>query len=129
MPPVKKARSWHERKRDALRKPRDNRALTARLLSRMRDDAAGQGARLLVLLFPSRDSWKSNRWSRSLLEAPQLAGVEVVEMAREYQRRGLGYDDVAFDGIGHLTPLGHRVAAELIVEKLSAVPQRSGGAS
>jgi hypothetical protein len=129
VPPVKKAKSWHERKREALRKPRDNRALTARLLSRMRDDAAGQGARLLVLLFPSRDSWESNRWSRSLLEAPQLAGVEVVEMAREYQRRGLGYDDVAFDGIGHLTPLGHRVAAELIAEKLPAVQLRSGGAS
>ncbi len=127
VPPVK-AKGWHERKRDALRKPRDNRVLTARLLSRMRDGAAGQGAQLLVLLFPSRDWWKSNRWSRSLLRAPQLAGAEVVEMAREYQRRGLGYDDVAFDGIGHLTPLGHRVAAELIAEKFSAVQSRSSGA-
>jgi hypothetical protein len=43
-------------------------------------------------------------------------------MAREYERRGLVYEDVAFDEIGHLTPLGHRVAAELIAARLAAQP-------
>jgi hypothetical protein len=83
----------------------------------MRDDVAEHGASLVVLLFPGHGSWKSTAWSRSLLQAPQLAGVEVVEMAREYERRGLAYDEVAFDEIGHLTPLGHRVAAELIAAR------------
>jgi len=119
VPPVRE-KSWHERKHKALRPARDSRALTLELLSRMRDDVAEQGARLLVLLFPSRDSWQPNGWSRSLLGSPKLAGVEVVEMARVFQQRGLAFDDVAFDGIGHLTPLGHRVAAELVAGKIAA---------
>ncbi len=117
--PATRAKHWKERRRDVLRKPRYARQLTTRLLARMREDVAERGARLLVLLFPGEDSWKPSVWSRSLLEAPQLAGAEVVEMAAEYRRRGLTYDDVAFDSVGHLTPLGHRVTAELIADRLS----------
>jgi hypothetical protein len=97
--------------------------LTIRIACEVRDVARRGGAELLVLLHPDEPTFEhrspvaarlgSGLWER---------GIRVQDLAETYRAAGLSYAQVAMDGQGHLTPLGHHFVAEEIETLLAAPP-------
>jgi hypothetical protein len=96
--------------------------LTFRLIRMANDESRHAGARFLVLIHPDESAFQDYATS-DLMErfcaTPLLDGITVVDMAQMYRARGLEWSGVAMDPPGHLTPLGHQVAADVMAALLS----------
>lgn len=105
--------------------------LTVALISRMQAVTAAAGARFVVVVHPDEATFKQHSSvADSLTQRLQGAGVTVVaSLADIYRGSGLGYDRIAWDYIGHLTPLGYRIAAEEIERVLESRDERPRPAS
>jgi hypothetical protein len=92
------------------------RGLVARMASlcRTRDVA------FMVLLHPDRGSYMGEAKLVAPLESAPLdsARLRVIDLRRQYWAAGLGYELIAFDDIGHLTPTGHAFVAEILRQEL-----------
>jgi hypothetical protein len=96
--------------------------LTVRLVERMAAVSRQAGARFVLALHPDAPVLRgTSRLPYRVSRAAPLAGVRVLDLARQFRKRGLGVDDVLLDHQGHLTPLGHRVVAQEM-EMLLASP-------
>lgn len=116
--------AWVARRNAALRDARAARDLSLRIVARMRALAESHGAAFVVVLHPDKDTFKhGSEWSDAFYAAPALSGVTIVNLAREYRRAGLRGSELMLDGIGHLSPDGHRHVAAL----LRAPLQRAAG--
>lgn len=114
---------WTARRSRALRDERASRALAVALIARMRAVSEAQGAVFLVALHPDKGAFKhGSPWADALLAAPELAGVTMIDMRHEYRAAGLRGRDLMLDGIGHLTPDGHRQAAQVLARSLRRSP-------
>jgi hypothetical protein len=83
---------------------------------------------LAVVVHPNRVSFLAgSSWADALARAPALAGVPVLDLRRAYLERGLLWEELALDGIGHLSTTGHRAAATILREGLlgQALPSRA----
>jgi lysophospholipase L1-like esterase len=86
----------------------------------MADLARGAGARLLVVVHPTRHSFAEGSPLAAELRARLAAkGVPSVDLAERYRARGLVLSDLATDGLGHLNARGHRAAAEAVRDALA----------
>jgi hypothetical protein len=109
---------WLDRREALLRDPQAE-DLTLALLARMRDRAQDAGAEFVVALHPGRDSLRRrSRWTKALAASPLLQATPVLEMREAYLARGLKGEDLVMDHVGHLTPAGHRAAAEVLAAAL-----------
>jgi len=97
-------------------------AVTFALIRRMNELTRARGARFAALLYPSlRDFIRPSRRAQRFLEAPELRGVQVVDLLPRFQAAGLTADTFSrysLDGNLHLTPEGHRLAARVILDVL-----------
>jgi hypothetical protein len=106
---------WIARRRQALRDEAAARELGLRLVARMRALAEVDGATFVVALHPDKDAFKhGSAWIDAFYADPALAGVTVVDLGREYRRAGLRGAELMLDGLGHLSPDGHRHAAAVL---------------
>jgi len=109
---------WLDRREALLRDPQAE-ALTLAIVARMGDRAREHGAEFLVALHPGHESLRRRtRWAKAFALAPSLAGRRVLEMREEYLSRGLEPSTLVMDHVGHLTPAGHRAAAEVLARAL-----------
>lgn len=124
------AGEWVTRRHEALRDASAARELGLRVVGRMRAVAEAGGATFVVVLHPDKTAFKhGSEWVDAFYASPYLAGVTVVDMGREYHRAGLLGRDLLLDGIGHLTPEGHRQAAALIALRLARAGLAGGRAA
>ncbi|HVQ29781.1 MAG TPA: hypothetical protein VMV21_09390, partial [Vicinamibacteria bacterium] len=99
--------------------------LTFRLIRRIAEVAKAAGARLLVVLNPDEPAYRRRSpLLQSFCWTPLLQGIPVVDLAERYRAEGLSFDQIALDYQGHLTPLGHRLAALEIKALLAETPPR-----
>lgn len=85
------------------------------ILARMRASVERAGATFVVVVHPDKDAFKHGSPLAERLErAPELAGVTVVDMAREYRRARLTGRELMLDSIGHLSAAGHRHAGAVL---------------
>lgn len=111
--------AWVQRRADALKDRQAALNLAVALLDRMRDVSEGAGARFVIVLHPDKRSFKGDSaWIDALEAAPELRSVQFVDLGREYHQRGLRFGELMLDGIGHLNPLGHQVAASILEPRL-----------
>jgi hypothetical protein len=85
------------------------------------------GARLVVLLHPDEPTFEGHS---SLADRLDAALVErgigpVISMAEAYRHWPYAWSRISRDYQGHLTPLGHRVAATEIEPVVDSVLQRA----
>lgn len=94
--------------------------LAARLLGRMDASVRAAGGELLVALFPYRRSWDGETERVDFLKRllREEEGVAFVDMAEGFRARGLEFDALAVDKLGHLNARGHAAAAEVLEEAL-----------
>lgn len=117
---------WTRRRAEAMSDRGRAVDLVATLVAQVRDTAEADGARFLAVLHPDRVAGErqATTWEGALTARLQAAGVESLSLARAYADRGLDYGDVAIDSIGHLSPAGHDVTAEIILERLTGTGSR-----
>ncbi len=114
-PPESAPGAWVERRARALADAQQALRLGRALLGRMREVTEQAGARFVVVLHPDKATFKGgSEWVEALVSAPELQGVTVLDLRREYRERGLRFGDLTVDGIGHLSPAGHRAAASIL---------------
>ena len=97
-------------------------AVTFALVRRMDELTRARGARFVALLYPSlRDFIRPSRRAPRFLEAPELRGVDVVDLLPRFQAAGFNaetFSRYSLDGNLHLTAEGHRLAARVILQVL-----------
>jgi hypothetical protein len=114
---------WTARRAQALRDVDGVEALGFRLIDRMRRETTQRGAAFLVVLHPDKASFRrGSHWIGAFLSSPLLEGIPVIDLRREYRARGVAWREIALDGIGHLGPKGHRIAATILQDLLSQNP-------
>jgi hypothetical protein len=97
--------------------------LTVRIGCQVRDVARRGAAELLVLLHPDEVTFEHRSPEAARLgSALRGQGIRVRDLAETYRAEGLSYAQVALDGQGHLTPLGHHFVAEEIEKLVAAHP-------
>jgi hypothetical protein len=105
---------WRRLARQAMRDPAPLLDLAYRLIRRMDAVSRDAGARLVVLLHPNRRAFEGREpMLEAILRAPELAGIRVVSLRREYLRARES-SDLLLDDSGHLNGEGHRAAAAAI---------------
>lgn len=109
---------WLERRRLATQDREATLSLVTRLVTSMRDVAASQGAAFLVLLHPDRPSARAERWAEEFAARLAAEGLRTIDLLDRYAERGLTFDEVTLDGLGHLSPPGHAETASIVLEAL-----------
>jgi lysophospholipase L1-like esterase len=119
-PPPSGARgSWMGRRRAALRDREASLDLVTRLVAAMRDLALSHGAAFLVLLHPYRPTPHAEDWASDFEARLEAEGIAVIDLLRSYEERGLDFDDITIDAIGHLSPPGHAQTAMIVDRALA----------
>jgi hypothetical protein len=110
---------WQTRYNEVMARPEPLVDLAARLLESMAERARGAGARLVVVVHPTRRSFADGSPLEANLRGRLAAkGVLSVDLAERYRARGLALADLATDGLGHLNAKGHRAAAAAVRDAL-----------
>jgi hypothetical protein len=117
--------TWVERRRQAIGDRQAALTLVTRLVVAMRDHAASRGAEFLVLLHPDRRAVRAGRWASEFAARIVAEGVRAIDLLKSYEERGLAFDDVTIDGLGHLNALGHAETASIVEEALGVRPRRA----
>jgi len=96
--------------------------VTFALVRRVHDEAEAHGAWFVAFLYPSlRDFIRPSRRAARFLEAPELRGVEVVDLLPRFLAAGFTRETFAryaLDGNLHLTREGHELAARVLLDVL-----------
>jgi hypothetical protein len=102
--------------------PKEGLRLTVALISRMQAVTAAAGAKFLVVVHPDRATFElRSSVADRLMQGLASAGVtSVTSLASRYRGWGYAYDAISGDYVGHLTPLGHRMAADEIERVLAS---------
>jgi hypothetical protein len=120
-------RDWHERYNAALRDEDYVLRLNLALVRRMRDLCLERGSAFVVAVFPDRSSYRAKSpLEERFCEALRSDSVRVVDMSERFKMAGQRWKDFAFDGVGHLTPLGHSIASEVLEREIVSRAQRLG---
>lgn len=112
---------WSRRQRRAVADRRAALDLMVALIARLRHDVERDGATLVLAVHPSQESYRRKRdWVARIATRQELRGLQVVALARAYRREGAAFAEIALDGIGHLNPHGHALAARELRRVLDA---------
>ncbi len=117
---------WTERRRKAVLDGAAAEELMTALILRLRREVEGDQARLVLAVHPSKASYRGEvGWPERVTRQAGLAGLQVVSLGEAYHAAGLPYGALAVDGIGHLSPQGHRLAADALRAALESWPGAS----
>lgn len=106
---------WRDRKHEALRD--DEYALRLSLAIVRRMDAACRERRIpfVVAVFPDWFSYRSKPpLARRFLESLRAEGTTVLDMSTRFVASGVRFGAITLDGVGHLSPRGHALTAEVL---------------
>ncbi len=111
---------WETRANEVLLDHARVLTLATRLLREMRDLLAPSRARLVVLAYPMRTTFDDERSDLvgQLARRAEAEGIPFVLMGERFRAKGRSYRELTSDGLGHLSPLGHQVTAEIVHEVL-----------
>jgi hypothetical protein len=115
---------WGERRNTVLAGFDRAAELTRRLIRRAAERSAAGGAEFALVVHPDRRAWTGDPSLVTPLTSGGLGRTRVVLMQGEYAARGLAFDAIALDRLGHLSPAGHAAAARILESVL--VPPASG---
>jgi hypothetical protein len=119
---------WTERKARLLEREEAGLRLTAALIERMQADARSENAQLILAVFPGRAAFRNgSRITRRLSEIAAANGIAFVDLAQELRGAATTYRGFAQDKLGHLSPQGHRLVADVLEPILIEAGQEHNG--
>jgi hypothetical protein len=111
---------WRGRKHEALRDEDYALRLNLALVRRMNALCRERGVAFHVAVFPTEHTWKAQPWlAATLISSLESDGIAVVDMAARFRGRGLSFETIALDGLGHLSPAGHLAASQIIESEIA----------
>lgn len=105
---------WGERRDTVLADFERAADLTRRLIRRAAERSAAAGAAFVLVVHPDRRAWSGDATLVTPLTSGGMEGTRVVLMQGEYAARGLDFDGITLDRLGHLSPSGHAAAARIL---------------
>ncbi len=106
-------RHWTDRKHEALRDEEYALQLSLAIVRRIDEVCRERGIGFALAAFPHWFTYRTKPWLPGrFLGALRAEGITVLDMAERFVARGETFRAVALDGAGHLSPLGHAIAAE-----------------
>ncbi|MET0554840.1 MAG: GDSL-type esterase/lipase family protein [Vicinamibacteria bacterium] len=106
---------WLGRRKRAVKDEESAVRLAVLQVRRLRARADGAGARFVVLLHPDRAAFEERSDLSGLLgEALRADGIETIDLAERYRQSAWVFSDLTLDGLGHLSPRGHQVVADVL---------------
>lgn len=114
MPGGRDEEDWGERRRIVLEDFDRAAELTRRLILAAGERSAEAGAAFVVAVHPDRRAWSGDASLVTPLTDGGLGRTHLVLMQAEYGARRLSFEEIAIDRLGHLSPRGHTVAAEIL---------------
>lgn len=116
------SRHWRERYDEALRDQEYALQLNLALVRRMSVLCREHDAAFLLVAFPDRHSYKAKPpLAERFLTRLEAEGMSVLDMSVLFHGVGSHLDSVALDGIGHLSPLGHALTAEVLERSIRSL--------
>jgi hypothetical protein len=114
-------RHWRERQDEALRDESHALRLNLALVAWMDRACRERGAVFIVAAFPDRFSYRMKpRLAERFLTSLEAAGIATIDMSAHFRAVGPHLKAVAIDGTGHLSPIGHAVASEVLESEITA---------
>jgi hypothetical protein len=111
---------WRDRKHEAVRDGEYALRLSTAIVQRMEAACRERGIAFIVAAFPNRFSYRRKPWlAGSFLESVQAEGITVVDMSSRLVALGETFGAMALDDIGHLSPLGHSITAEVLESEIA----------
>jgi GDSL-like Lipase/Acylhydrolase family len=105
-----------------------DREVTFALLRQFGETARAHNIKLIVAVYPTyREFLKPSRKAKLVLEATRPGDVVGVDLRPLLEGRGVNrdtYAQYAMDGSFHLTPRGHRIVAEILLDVLNETLQQ-----
>jgi hypothetical protein len=118
---------WTDRKHEAVRDEGYALRLNLAIVRRMEALCRERGIRFVLAAFPHWFTYRSKPWlPERFLESLRAEGIAVVDMSDRFVARGETFRAIALDGAGHLSPLGHAIAAEELESAIATLPGPSG---
>jgi hypothetical protein len=115
------AAGWRDRKREALRDGESTLRLNVAIVRRMDALCRERGIAFILAAFPNGASYRSKPWlANRFLESVQAEGITVVDMAARFVALGQPFRTVSLDRIGHLSPLGHTIACQVLESEIAS---------
>ena len=105
---------WQGRRKRAVKDEEAALRLALLQIRRLRDGVTGSGARLVVLLHPDRAAFEERSDLAAVLEALRAEEIEAIDLGARYRGAGWAFGDLTLDGLGHLSPRGHQVVADVL---------------
>jgi hypothetical protein len=111
---------WRVRYNEALRDEDYALRLNLSLVRRMSELCRERGITFLVAAFPDRHSYRVKpRLAERFLRSLKTEGIKVLDMSVPFHTAGPRFKAVALDGTGHLNPLGHSVASDVLEAEIA----------
>jgi lysophospholipase L1-like esterase len=115
---------WTDRKHEALRDEGYALRLSLAIVRRMDALCRERGIPFVLAAFPHWFTYRSKPWlPQRFLESLRAEGIAVLDMSDRFVARGETFRAIALDGGGHLSPLGHAIAAEELESAIAALPR------
>lgn len=120
---------WRYRRRQAHRDEGYALRLSVALIERMNTLCRENDIAFLVAVFPNQKSYRmKSSLAVHFLESLQRRRITVVDLTARFAERGLRFNEIALDGIGHLSPRGHFVASQVLEAEVAARLAQKPGA-
>jgi hypothetical protein len=112
---------WRDRKREALRDEEYALRLNVAIVRRMDAVCRERGVAFILAAFPDWFSYRSKPWlATRFLESVRAEGISVVDMSARFMARGGTFGEISLDGVGHLSPRGHAISAEVLEKEIAS---------
>jgi lysophospholipase L1-like esterase len=111
---------WGPRARAVLERWPEAVALSRRIVARAERACRERGVTFLVLLHPNRRAFEGEepRLEPFLTSPAGGPGGRAIDLRELYRHEGVTWSELALDRLGHLSPRGHRLVAELLARSL-----------
>jgi hypothetical protein len=113
--PEEDAAHWQGRRKRAVKDEQAAVRLALLQIRRLQAGVVGSGARFVVVLHPDRAAFEERSdLPRLLADGLRADGVESIDLGARYRAAAWAFSDLTLDGLGHLSPRGHQVVADLL---------------
>jgi hypothetical protein len=115
---------WRDRKREGLQDKGYALQLNLAIVRRMDALCRERGITFILAAFPNEQSYQSKPWlAGHFLGSLRAEGITVVDMGARFAALGESFSAVSLDGVGHLRPVGHVIAARVLEGEIAGRAQ------
>jgi hypothetical protein len=116
-----KAFPWRELKREALGDEEYTLRLNLAIVRSMDAACRRRGITFILAVFPNATYYETKpTLARRFLNSVQAEGVTTVDMAERFVALGQPFEAVSLDAVGHLSPLGHVIASQVLEREIAS---------